>query len=112
MKRSAPLKRSPLSRRSRLRPRSEKARRTDPARARCKAAVRERSGGMCEARFSPFCRGWGNCTHELLKRSQGGSVTDPDNCRWVCDVCNSAIEDEPRRAHAAGLVIRRSDLTS
>ena len=107
MKRSAPLKRSPLSRRSRLRPRSAKARRTDPARARCKAAVRERSGGMCEAYASPGCAGRGCDVHEKLPRAQGGSVTDPDNCLFVCRACHAWIHAHPAASYAFGFLERR-----
>lgn len=58
---------------------------------------------------------WASCArsaiglHELLKRSQGGSLTDPENVLRACGPCNSYCEDNPDRAWAAGLVVRRGE---
>lgn len=41
--------------------------------------------------------------HELLKRSQGGSITDMENIILLCDYHNGWIENEPAKAYAWGL---------
>lgn len=67
-------------------------------------ALQRRSGGRCEVRFSPYCTGVGQGPHHKKKESQGGSDT-LENCLWSCNIRNSAIEDEPLRARAEGLVV-------
>lgn len=47
--------------------------------------------------------------HELLKRSHGGSITDPENLLRCCSPCNSWVEDNPTLAWRAGLVVRAGD---
>lgn len=41
--------------------------------------------------------------HELLKRSRGGSITDPDNIMLACDFHNGWVEDFPSLASELGL---------
>ena len=60
---------------------------------------------------------WRSCAryaiglHELRKRSQGGSITDPANLLRCCGPCNSWVEDHPLLARQAGLVLRAGDTT-
>jgi 5-methylcytosine-specific restriction endonuclease McrA len=44
--------------------------------------------------------------HELVRRSQGGSVTDPDNCIAVCRPCHTRIGENPQLAFDLGLAKR------
>lgn len=44
--------------------------------------------------------------HELLRRSQGGSIIDEENCICVCRVCHNRIGDEPNLAVSLGLARR------
>ena len=48
--------------------------------------------------------------HELLKRSQGGSITDPSNMVPLCSRHNGWVEDEPDAAYDLGLVRKRGEL--
>ena len=50
------------------------------------------------------CQGEVNA-HELLKRSQGGSILDMDNVIPLCNYHNGWVEDNPERAHDFGYVI-------
>lgn len=43
--------------------------------------------------------------HELRKRSQGGSVTDPANVVLLCNLHNGWVEDFPALAERVGLVV-------
>lgn len=45
--------------------------------------------------------------HEVLRRSQGGSITDPSNCLATCRRGHRLIHDYPARAYELGL-LRRS----
>ena len=40
--------------------------------------------------------------HELLPRSRGGSMTDPNNLRDLCRPCHTWVTDHPRLAEAEG----------
>jgi len=42
--------------------------------------------------------------HELKKRSQGGSIVDPENVVLLCNYHNDWIEDNPAVAKRVGLV--------
>ena len=42
--------------------------------------------------------------HELVKRSQGGSITDPRNIILLCSRHNAWVEDFPDDAHKIGLM--------
>ena len=59
---------------------------------------------MTEFSF-PACFGEVN-GHELVKRSQGGSIIDPANVVPLCNGHNGWIEDKPDTARWMGLVIR------
>ncbi len=51
----------------------------------------------------PFCIGQVDA-HELLKRSQGGSITEPSNMVPLCSGHNSWVEDNPKISYELGLV--------
>jgi hypothetical protein len=55
------------------------------------------------------CRGEAIGLHELRKRSAGGSLTNRANLLRCCGPCNSWVEDNPRLARNAGLVVRSAD---
>ena len=40
--------------------------------------------------------------HEVLRRSQGGSITDPANLRLLCRPCHRWLTEHPRQAIAEG----------
>lgn len=102
------MRKSPLPRpRKPMRRQSKRRRAEQPARARCVAAVRERSHGRCEARLTG-CEGEAVHVHEVLMRSQGGSTTCPDNCRHVCAHCHRQIHRWPLQSYEMGLLKRRS----
>jgi hypothetical protein len=42
--------------------------------------------------------------HEIVKRSQGGSIVDPKNILLLCARHNSWVEDYPEDAHKLGLM--------
>lgn len=42
--------------------------------------------------------------HEIVKRSQGGSITDPENVILLCDRHNEWVENFPLDAHRLGLM--------
>lgn len=102
------MKRSPMKRSGRLKPRSKK-----------RKDLYERKGGRrdfvalllhdfpnCQATISTHCSKKSVDVHELLARSQGGSILDKDNCITVCRNCHTWIGDNPKKATELGL--RRS----
>ena len=44
--------------------------------------------------------------HEVVKRSQGGSITDMSNIVLLCNFHNGWVEDNPDKAHSMGLMRR------
>lgn len=64
----------------------------------------------CAIQWDANCAGRADTIHELRKRSQGGSITDPANCIPACAYCNVAVEDHPVEAHKRGFVIWRGDV--
>ncbi len=63
----------------------------------------------CAIKGTALVLGVGPCfgpvhAHEILKRSQGGSITDTDNMIMLCNFHNGWVEDHPARAHVLGLV--------
>lgn len=102
------MKRTPLKRMS------EKRRVEYQERAAAMRVVRARSGGRCEAaaliaRVDPVaaskCLGYATDGHEKLKRSRGGSISDPANIAHVCRACHEWTEAEPARATEVGLLV-------
>lgn len=51
---------------------------------------------------SPVCTGWAEHWHELVGRSQEGSITDRRNLCAACRWCNGWIEDHPAEARSRG----------
>ena len=47
--------------------------------------------------------------HEVLRRSQGGSITDPTNLRLLCRPCHDFLTRSPRQAIAEGWQITRAE---
>jgi hypothetical protein len=100
-----PLRRStPLSRGGPLRKVSKKRRAKYPARLACVREVAERSGGACEARISPRCRGRACDPHEVKTRGRGGDDTDAGNVLAVCRECHSWIGRNQALALSLGLL--------
>lgn len=105
------------SARSSLRPVSRKRQRENRVRARAleeawgprpwhcvfKGYVRRYEARTGEAYEPPRCFGEVNA-HELVKRSRGGSITDPSNCVPLCNFHNDWVEDHPWAAQKLGLV--------
>lgn len=71
-----------------------------------KPVVLERSGGRCEAMFSPACRLVGECLHHVKPRSRGGDDS-PENLIHSCHACHTGpqgIHSRPREATERGLL--------
>lgn len=95
MKRSGPLRRTPL-------------RRTPPPNpipAATRALIGRRSGGRCEAEH-PGCTGHADHVHHVLARSAGGT-NDPANLLHVCGAGHRYIHGNSLWAYEAGYLRRR-----
>ena len=94
--------RKPLKR-TKLQPVSQKRRKIMPARKDCRGAVFQRAEGKCEIRRPDICTG--NCeqVHEITARSQGGSITDPENCLGTCAPCHEWVTQNMNAARMMGL---------
>ncbi len=64
------------------------------------ALLAERGPG-CEARLVG-CDGRAVDCHEVLRRSQGGSLTDPANLLLLCRPCHSFLTEHPQMAVELG----------
>jgi hypothetical protein len=53
---------------------------------------------------NPRCGNRAEDLHEIVRRSQGGSITDETNTIPVCRPCNSALADGPAWGYKAGLI--------
>ena len=94
--------------RSRIKPRSKKM--TQLYRERRKLVSRLlQEKPMCEARVPDVCTGKSVDLHEVLARSQGGSILDPSNIMCVCRECHDFIGREVKQATEMGLRRRRYD---
>ena len=102
------VKRTPLKRTGWLKPRSKKRQKLYSQ----KGGRRDFVASMlqrfpkCQATISVHCSGRAVDVHELLARSQGGSILDEENCITVCRTCHTWIGDNPNKARQLGL--RRS----
>src|SRR6185312_2068406 len=100
MKRTELRRKTPMSRTGRLKPRSAKM---------AKLYRTERVPLVIEwlERY-PWCQFPLGCTeravdvHEVLARSQGGTIVDPENLRSSCRAHNHWAEDHPAAAEAIG----------
>lgn len=113
MRRSAPLRRTPLRRgtsqlkRSRLNPVGKKAKREASDLARFRLAVAMRSGGWCEVN-TPSCapgRHEGTQAHHRLMRSQGGTH-DVENGLWVCSPGHLYVHANPAESYERGWLVK------
>lgn len=108
MKRGKPLKRTPLNKRSKKRQKLYDEERK-PLVARL---LKERP--WCEAcqifagydGKAVFVKRPSRDIHELVRRSQGGSITDEANCIAVCRPCHRRIGEYPQLAYELGLAKR------
>ena len=66
----------------------------------CIAAVRERCGGRCEF---PGCHSAMQDGHEILARSQGGSIVDPANVIGLCRPHHNWVTENMNKAREMGL---------
>lgn len=92
-----------LSRRTRVRPVSKKRARLLPKR---RAFVRT---FLAEHPFCAHPECWAAATecHEVVRRSQGGSITDAANVRGLCDRHHREVHARPAWAVELGLLERR-----
>lgn len=90
-----------------LKRQSAKAKALVPARKACCELVRKRSGGYCEANIRPGCTHYGQDFHEILARSAGGSITDPENVMHLCRSCHEFTVQRANTAREMGLVAPR-----
>lgn len=120
MKRGKPLRRNkplksgkPLKRSGRLKHRSKKQEELYVERRKLVARMLQERP-FCEA-CPVFARHDDNVTyvrrgsvdiHEIVRRSQGGSIVDEDNCMAVCRQCHQRIGDHPELAFSLGLAKR------
>jgi hypothetical protein len=119
--------RSTLGRGSPIAPVSAKRQRENRERARMAGALHPGGRGdgqdrpLCDvtqaratAGLPPLdgCTRWADNLHEPLRRSQGGSITDPANSRPACQFCNGHLALTPRTelgwAYELGLVRDRA----
>lgn len=111
--RRTPLRSTSQLSRSRLKPVSDKRRRENTKRReilhatygqypRCQLCDPLRAHGIVTG-----CDGWATDGDELLRRSAGGSITDPTNVRPVGRLCHIWIGAHPKAAREWGLVASR-----
>lgn len=93
--------------RATLKRQSAKAKALVPLRKQTIAAVRARSGGRCEIRIEGVCDGPACDVHEILARSQGGSITNVDNCMDSCRSCHQWVTEHSNAARELGFVAPR-----
>ena len=63
----------------------------------------------CEAQVPDVCTGKSVDLHEVLARSQGGSILDESNIICVCRACHDFVGREVKLATEMGLRRRRYD---
>lgn len=95
----------PKKARTALKPVSKKRSALTKPRKDCREFVFKRAGGCCEATSALplICTGAAEQVHEILARSQGGSITDPKNCLAVCGCCHTWITSNMNEARKLGL---------
>lgn len=100
--------RKPLRRVSKKRARENRQRRANLHQAygqhpRCQLCEPLRAHGIVTG-----CNGWADDGDEIVRRSAGGSITDPENVRPVGRLCHRWVTEHPDDARAWGLE-RRPD---
>lgn len=103
MKRSGIKRGSSLLRRSPLAAVSKKRAKLNRERTEALRPLRE------EIRYCQRCgvTGVGLDAHELLRRSQGGSLTDVEGIRLICRACHIWIGNNVDAAEAEGWAVKR-----
>jgi len=110
VKRGKPLKRSPMKRGGPLNKRSKKKEQEYVERRKLVSRMLDERR-YCEA-CPVFARHDGLATytrngsvdiHELVRRSQGGSILEESNCIAVCRPCHTRIGNYPQLAFDLGL---------
>lgn len=96
------MKRSPI------RSRSAKAKANQPALDAFRTALRERSGGACEANTPacPWLRHEGHHAHHRSISDRRIGVHDPERGLWVCHLGHSYIHANPAASYDAGWLLR------
>jgi len=92
--------------RSRLKPRSKKMSKVYVERRKLVEKLLKEHP-QCEAQVPDVCTGKSVDLHELLARSQGGSILDPSNIICVCRACHNFVGTEVQKATEMGLRRRR-----
>jgi hypothetical protein len=92
--------------RSRMKPRSKKMSKVYVERRKLVEKLLKEHP-QCEAQVPDVCTGKSVDLHELLARSQGGSILDPSNIICVCRACHDFIGREVKLATEMGLRRRR-----
>lgn len=65
--------------------------------------VDERAEGLCEAKVTPFCIGYGTEHQHLYKRLvRPDQVAEPDAIILICGPCHRWVEHDPIRAVELG----------
>lgn len=109
-KRRKPLKRTPLKRGAPPKKRSKKREKLYEERRPFVARIlKERP--LCEAckifaahdNKTTYLQHLSKDVHEIVRRSQGGSILDPDNVLAVCRPCHVRIGNYPELAFELGL---------
>lgn len=106
LKRKTPLKRgAPLVSRTQLKRTAFKPKRVSgpPELVEWKAVIRQRSGGICEARLAGVCITQATDAHHVILRSRGGGH-EPSNLKHLCRPCHRWAHDNPAAASALGLM--------
>ena len=94
--------------RSRMKPRSKKmAAKYVERRKLVEKLLKEHP--QCEAQVPDVCTGKSVDLHELLARSQGGSILEESNIICVCRACHDFIGREVKQATEMGLRRSRYD---
>lgn len=112
-RRLAPLERrtplaegKPLGRGGRLAAVGRKARREAPALREFRRVIRERSGGACEIRVSPYCSGRMDHAHHCCPADRDRGVHDPERGLGLCAACHAHVHAHPERSYRWGHLIR------
>lgn len=74
-----------------------------------RAAIRRRSGGMCEAKVSEYCRRFAEHVHHVLRRPHC-TQQDLSDGLDVCMVCHEWIHAHPAESERLGLLRRSGGL--
>ena len=94
-------------RRTRIRSQSAKRRAEQTTRRQVLGTLVDERGPDCEASLYNVCTGLAQDGHEILPRSAGGSIVDPDNILLLCRRCHEVITVNPGWAREAGWVRSR-----